>query len=317
MPKTKYLKTFILKKIGPILFWLLPLLGAYVFNDYQLLIAYMLVMGLFALSLDLILGYAGILSLGHALFFGLGGYAAGLLATHGWHEPLSGLLMAGVFSGFIGWLSSFLVLRVSQLAQLMVSLILGLVGYELANRMVWLTGGIDGLWGIRIDPIFGLWDFDFAGQTALYYCYTVLLICFYLCYRLVHSSFGFSLKAIRENAARVAFLGFENQRYLRRIYVVSTSLAGMAGALLVQITQFVALDSISFQRSAEVLMMLVLGGMGQLYGALIGAGVFVWLHDLLSVYSPAYWQFWLGLFLVAVVLLGRGGLFGWLRSGVK
>lgn len=296
--------------MGQGLFWLLPWVGYFWWPEYQLLLVYMMVMGLFALSLDLLLGVTGILSLGHALFFGTGAYVAGLLAVQGWHEPLSALGAAFVLSALLGWVSSLLVLRTGTLGQLVMTLALGLMGYEWANRAVSITGGVDGLWGMQLDPLLGRWAFDFQGQTAFVYCYVVLLLCFLGCQRLLRSPFGVTLRAVRDDAARLSALGIRPRPYQRRIYALSAGLAGVAGALLAQSSQFVALDSLSFQRSAEVLMMLVLGGLGSLYGALVGAAVFVGVHDYLAALSPWYWQLWLGIFLVAVVLMGRGGLWG-------
>lgn len=293
---------------GAFLFWIAPWIAYFLWPNAKLLLVYMMVMGLFALSLDLLLGVTGILSLGHALFFGTGAYIAGLLAVHGWHEAISALAAAFLGSALLGWLCSLLVLRTSPLGQLVMTLALGLMGYELANRAVSITGGVDGLWGMQLDPLFGRWAFDFQGQTAFVYSYVVLLLCFLACRRLLHSAFGVTLRAIRDDADRLPALGVAPLRYQRRIYALSAALAGVAGALLAQSSQFVALDSLGFQRSAEVLMMLVLGGLGQLYGALIGAAVFVGVHDYVAALSPWYWQLWLGIFLVVVVLLGRGGL---------
>lgn len=293
-----------------LLFWLAPWVGYFLWPDYQLLLVYMMVMGLFALSLNLLLGVTGILSLGHALFFGTGAYIAGLLAVHGWHEPISALLAAFAGTAVLGWTCSFLVLRTAALGQLVMTLALGLMGYELANRAVSITGGVDGLWGMQLDPLLGQWAFDFQGQTAFVYCYLVLLLCFLGCQRLLRSPFGVTLRAIRDDKDRLPALGISPAKYQRRIYTLSAALAGVAGALLAQSSQFVALDSLGFQRSAEALMMIVLGGLGSLYGALVGAVVFVGVHDYVSALSPWYWQLWLGIFLVAVVLMGRGGILG-------
>src|SRR5690625_1395324 len=250
--------------MGQGLFWLLPWVGYFWWPEYQLLLVYMMVMGLFALSLDLLLGVTGILSLGHALFFGTGAYIAGLLAVHGWHEPISALLVAFIGTAVLGWVCSFLVLRTAALGQLVMTLALGLMGYELANRAVSITGGVDGLWGMQLDPLLGQWDFDFQGQTAFVYCYFVLLLCFLGCQRLLRSPCGVTLRAIRDDQDRLPALGISAAKYQRRIYTFSAALAGVAGALLAQSSQFVALDSLGFQRSAEALMMIVLGGLGSL-----------------------------------------------------
>lgn len=298
------------KRVLEVIFWLLPW-GAYLFlPNYLLLAIQVMILGLFALSLDLLLGYAGVVTLGHAIFFGLGAYSAGLLSVHGWGEPITGLMLAMVVSAMAGWLSSFLVVRGQDLTRLMVTLGLCLMLYEVANKAVFITGGIDGLWGISMDPLFGLFEFDLYGKTAFFYTFFVLLACFLVLKRLVNSTFGLSLIAIREGVQRMPAIGVSVPQRLRTVYVISAAVAGLAGALLAQTTQFVGLDSLGFMRSADVLIMLVLGGTGRLYGALIGAAVFVIVQDQIASVSPVYWQLWIGLLLVVIVMVGRGGLFG-------
>jgi branched-chain amino acid transport system permease protein len=283
-----------------------PLACYFLFPKYLVLGSHVLVVALFALSLDLILGYAGIVSLGHAAFFGLGAYTAGLLSARwGWHEPLSGLVVAGLVAGVAGWLSSFLVVRGNDLTRLMVTLGLGLLLYEGANKASFLTGGVDGLSGMTPAQLLGLWSFDLQGRTAYLYSYAVLLLLFLVARRLVHSPFGLSLRGIREGRKRMPAIGAPVRNRLVAIYTVAATLAGIAGALLAQTTQFVGLDTLGFPRSAELLIMVVLGGAGRLYGALAGAAVFMLVQDYLSGINPVYWQFWLGLLLVAVVLFRR------------
>ena len=257
---------------------------------------------MFALSLDLILGYAGIISLGHAAFFGIGAYTAGLLAKHGYGDPLLGLAAALALSSLAGLLSSFLVLRGSDLTRLMVTIGVCLMLFEAANKATRYTGGTDGLQGIEMKPVLGLFRFDMIGTTAYLYALGVLFALFWLARRLVHSSFGMSLRAITPV-----------HRRLIAIYVIGAAYAGAAGALLAQTTQFVSIDVFSFSRSAELMLILVLGGTGGLYGALLGTIVFVVAHDRLSDLNPQYWQFWLGLLLVVVVLFARDGILGALR----
>jgi len=269
--------------------------------------------GLFALSLDLILGYAGIISLGHAAFFGIGAYTAGLLAKYGFGDPLLGLLAALAVSALSGYVTSFLVLRGSDLTRLMVTMGVSLMLYEAANKLTEYTGGIDGLQGVDVKPILGLFSFDLYGNAAYVYCFVVLFALFWLARRLVHSPFGSSLIGIRQNAARMPALGTPVHRRLIAIYTIGAAYAGAAGALLTQTTQFVSIDSFSFSRSAELMLILVLGGTGGLYGALLGTIVFMVAHQLLSDVNPQYWQFWLGLLLILVVLFGREGILGLLR----
>lgn len=295
-------------------FWLVPVAAYFAFPGQLVLGSQILIVALFALSLDLVLGYAGIVSLGHAAFFGIGAYAAGLLSAHGWGEPLSGLAAAGALAGLAGWASSFLVVRGHDLTRLMVTLGIGLLLFEAANKAAFLTGGVDGLSGIQTWKLLGLFSFDLYGRTAYLYALAVLFLLFVLLRRLVHSPFGLSLRGIREGAARMPAVGAPVRRHLVRAYTIAAAVAGIAGALLAQTTQFVALDVLGFQRSAELLIMLVLGGAGCLYGAIVGAAVFMLAQDWLSGINPAYWQFWLGLLLVLTVLFARGGLLGALAA---
>ncbi|HEY8025277.1 MAG TPA: branched-chain amino acid ABC transporter permease [Burkholderiaceae bacterium] len=296
--------------VSELLFWLVPVAAYFAFPSYLILGSQILIIGLFAVSLDLILGYAGILSLGHAAFFGIGAYIAGLLAVHGWGEPLSGLLVAALVSAICGFLISFLVVRGQDLTRLMVTLGVGLMLFEVANKAASITGGVDGLSGVVMGKIFGQFEFDLNGQVAYWYCLAVLFVLFVLLRRLVHSPFGLSLAGIREQARRMPALGTDVTRRLVVVFTLGAAVAGVAGALLAQTTQFVGMDSLGFPRSAELLIMLVLGGTGRLYGGLIGAAVFMLMQDYLSGLNPLYWQFWIGLLLVVVVMFARGGILG-------
>jgi len=293
-----------------IAFWLVPVACYFLFPGYRVLGSQVFIAALFALSLDLVLGYAGILSLGHAAYFGLGAYAAGLLAAHGWGEPLSGLVAAAAIAAAAGYLASFLVVRGEDLARLMVTLGLGLLLYEAANRGAGVTGGVDGLSGVSMDRLLGAFPFDLAGDTAYVYSLAVLFALFVFTRRLASSPFGLSLRAIRENRARMPAIGAPVRRRLVAAFTLGAAMAGVAGALLAQTTQFVGLDTLGFHRSAEVLIMLVLGGAGRLYGALIGTAVFMIAQDRLAELDPVYWQFWLGLLLVLLVFFARGGILG-------
>ena len=293
-----------------IAFWLVPVAAYFVFPDYLILGNQVLFTALFAVSLDLILGYAGILSLGHAAFFGIGAYTAGLLAAHGWGEPVSGLLAACAVAGICGFITSLVVVRGQDLTRLMVTLGIGLMAYEAVNQASSFTGGVDGLSGVAMGKLFGMFEFDLNGQTAYWYSLGVLFLVFVFLRRLVASPFGLSLAGIREQKRRMGAVGANVSTRLMAVYTIGAAIAGIAGALLAQTTQFVGIDALGFPRSAELLVMLVLGGTGRLYGGLIGAAVFILLQDYLSGLNPVYWQFWIGAALVAVVMFARGGILG-------
>ena len=295
-------------------FWLLPIAAYFAFDEQLTLLSQIAITALFTLSLDLILGYAGIVSLGHAAFFGIGAYAAGLMATNGWGDPLLGLLGAGLVAAAAGFVTSFLVLRGADLTRLMVTLGVSLMLFEAANKLTSITGGVDGLQGIDIKPVLGLFSFDLRGKTAYIYSVAVLFLLFWVARRVVNSPFGQSLRGIRLNVQRMPALGAPVNARLVGIYTMGAAYAGIAGALLTQTTQFVSIDVLNFSRSAELLLILVLGGTGSLYGALLGTAVFMTAHHLLSGINPQYWQFWLGLLLVLVVLFARDGVMGGLRA---
>jgi branched-chain amino acid transport system permease protein len=276
--------------------------------SHALMINEIAIVALFAMSLDLILGYAGIVSLGHAAFFGFGAYAAALFAKLVMPDPTVGLLVAIAFSAALGAVASITILRGSDLTRLMVTLGTALLLLELANKLDWLTGGADGLQGVVMGPVLGLFDFDLYGRTAAWYSLAVMLLLFLLMRRLVHSPFGATLKAVRDNRLRAMAIGVPVISRLAVIYTVAAAVAGAAGALLAQTTGFASLDVLAFDRSADVLLMLVIGGVGWLYGGIAGAIVFKLLQDTLSTVTPQYWMFWIGLILVLLVLVGRDRL---------
>ena len=286
-------------------FWLAAFAAFALLPSYRPLINEVAILALFALSLDLILGFAGIVSLGHAAFLGLGAYAAGIFAKTVAPDPLLGLVVAATLSALLGWMTSFLVLRGSDLTRLMVTLGVALVLYELANTLRSITGGADGLQGMTVGPVLGLFEFDLFGRTAAAYSLIVLFVLFLAARWITTSPFGLSLKAIRENPVRAAAVGVPVNRRLIAVYTLAAAYAGIAGGLLAQTTQFVSLDVLDFHRSADVLLVLIIGGTGYLYGGLIGAVVFKIMQDHLATLTPQYWQFWVGLILVAFVLIGR------------
>src|SRR5580698_1114649 len=296
-----------------IAFWCLALACAFLFPSRFLIMTDIVRLALFALSLDLILGYAGIVSLGHAALFGIGAYGAGLLALHGIvTEPVVALLVAGLAATAIGFLTSFLVIRGVDLTRLMVTLGIALLLEALAERFSNITGGTDGLQGIAMQPILGLFAFDMFGKVGFFYSLVVLFLLFLLARRIVHSPFGLSLRAIRNNPLRASAIGIPVNRRLIAVYTVAAFYAGIAGALFTQTTALASLDVFSFERSADLMLVLVIGGTGYLYGGLIGAVVFRMLQEVFSSITPQYWQFWIGLVLVVIVLIGRQRLHRWI-----
>jgi branched-chain amino acid transport system permease protein len=263
------------------------------------------ILALFAVSLDLILGYGGIVSLGHAAFFGTGAYVAALFAKHVMPDPLVGLAVATAAGALLGAATSVLVLRGTDLTRLMVTLGVALILYELANRFDKITGGADGLQGVVMGPLLGLFAFDLGGRVAYLYSLIVLVVLFFVARRIVHSPFGYGLKAIRDNPRRATAIGIGQNAQLAIAYTISAAYAGTAGGLLAQTTGFASLDVLDFHRSADVLLVLVIGGVGWLYGGVIGAVVFKFLHDILSAITPQYWQGLIGLVLVVLVMVGR------------
>jgi branched-chain amino acid transport system permease protein len=298
--------------------WEFALLAALVVSwflvgEYSLLANEIAILALFALSLDLILGYAGIISLGHAAFFGTGAYVAALFAKHVMPDPLVGLVVGTVAAAMLGAVSSVLVMRGSDLARLMITLGVAALLYELANKLEF-TGGADGLQGVTMGPLLGKFEFDLYGRTAYAYSLVLLVIGLLIARRIVASPFGWSLQAIRDNRLRAAAIGLNVDMRLGAIYTI----AAAAGAALAQTTGFASLDGLDFHRSADVMLVVVIGGAGWLWGGVIGAIAFKLMHDLLSAWTPQYWTFWLGLFLVVLVMVGRDRLFKpwtwWKRS---
>lgn len=288
--------------------WLIAIAAFFLFPTHLSLGARIFVLILFVLSLDLLLGYAGVVTLGHAAFFGLGAYAAGLLSIHATGGPFLGLLAGACIGALVGAASGAVILRTKGLTFLMLSLAILLVIQEGANRVAWLTGGADGLQGVSIDPVFGLYRFDIFGRTAYWYALGVLFACFCLVRAIVHSPFGQSLKGIRENSGRMEALGVPVRARLIAVYAIASALAGIAGALNAQTTQQVSLNVLSFDLSGAALVMLILGTPGRLYGAFVGTAIFMIAEDWLAQINPAYWPFWMGTILIAIVMLGRGGL---------
>jgi branched-chain amino acid transport system permease protein len=290
--------------------WIIALGGYFAFSDQLPFASQILITILFAMSLDLVLGFAGIVTLGHAAFYGAGAYAAGIYAIHVSREPLSGLLVAAASAAVVGVVSGVIILRTHGLTQLMLTLAFATLLAEAANKASFITGGNDGLQGIEIDPVAGLFRFDMFGRTGYLYC-LIVLFCAWLFLRvLLASPFGQSLVGIRENVTRMHAIGAPVAGRLLITYAIGAALAGIAGGLLAQTTQFVGQSVLSFERSGEIVIILVFGGIGRIYGAFIGAAVYMIAQDQLAKSEPEFWNFWIGLILVLTVLFARGGILG-------
>ncbi|WP_043830082.1 branched-chain amino acid ABC transporter permease [Muricoccus aerilatus] len=293
----------------------LPLLLAavasfFLFPEYLSLLNTLFILAIFALAYDLLQGHAGVVSLGHAVFFGMGAYTAAVLAAHGVTEPVVGLLAALLLSGLLALLLTRIVVVGNDLTRLLVTLGIGFLMLEAANQARWLTGGADGMSDFTMGPVLGLFRFDFAGETAFWYSLAALVLVYAFLWRLTTSPFGLALRGIRENVRRMPAIGAPVRRHLATAYTISGGIAGLAGALLAQTSNFASLDMLGFERSAEVMMMATLGGTGSIPGVVLGAVGFSYLKDALSAMSPKYWHLGIGLVLMLSVFVLRGGIAG-------
>ncbi len=295
--------------IGAII--IVAVVGYLLFPDNLALLTRIIAIALLVLSLDLVTGYCGIATLGHAALFGSGAYAAGIAAAHyGITSPLL-MTLAGILGGALaGLICGVIILRAHGLPQLVLSISLIYLFHEFANKASSWTGGSDGLSGISPDPLFGRFEFDLWGQTAYVFGVVLLLAVFVLLRFLVRSPFGMLCRGIKEDPLRIMAMGASPKIALIKMYVISGAVAGVGGALNAISTQVVGLDSLSFTQSAEALVMLVLGGTGSLFGALMGTVVFMLFEDYVSAANPFHWLTMVGVLLIAVVLFAPKGLYG-------
>ncbi len=263
---------------------------------------------LFVLSLDLVLGFGGIATLGQAAMFGTGAYVAGIAAVHWISDPIALLAIGGVAGGLIALVTGALILHARGLTLLMLTIAVVQIVQEVVNKARDWTGGSDGLSGIDPAPVLGLFRFDMYGRTSYLFALAVLLVSYMVARRIVKSPFGLACRGVKEDQLRIAALGGSPKRYLVALYAIAGVFAGVAGALTAVTSGIVGLDSVSFSWSAEALVMLVLGGTGRLYGAVIGTVAFMTIHHILAATDPFHWMLFIGLFLMAIVLFAPGGI---------
>jgi branched-chain amino acid transport system permease protein len=298
--------------------WILMIAVYFLFPDRVTFGTQVLIAIMFTLSLDLILGYAGIVTLGHAAFFGIGAYTVALLSARlHWGEPISALVAGALLAALAGFISGWFLLRYRGLTLLMLTLATAILVQELGNYRSDITGGYDGVPGMEIWPLLGLFENDLFGRTYYIYVAVLLLLIFYVIRRIVYSPFGQALTGIRENVRRMHAIGSPVHRRLVASYTLAAAIAGVAGALFAQSTAYATLGVFDFDNSAKVMVMLILGGAGRLYGAFVGAPIYMILEDNLAKLSPAFWQFGIGLLLVLTVLFARRGLLGMAEDAVR
>jgi branched-chain amino acid transport system permease protein len=293
---------------GALAIAVLGAIGWFLFPDDLAFLTRLIGIALLVLSLDLVTGYCGIATLGHAAQFGVAAYAAGIACVRGVTDPVA-LLGVGLVAGtLMGLISGALITRFRGLPQLVLSIAVGQLVAALANKLQWLTGGSDGLSGIEPGKVFGLYGFDMYSRTAFLFSLVVLIVVFATLSRFVRSPFGLMCRAIKDDDLRAKMIGVAVYPRLVIMYGVSGAVAGIGGALTAISTGVVGLDGVSFERSAEVLVMLVLGGAGHLWGALAGAVLFQIFEHIVSAANPFHWMTLVGLLLILIVVFAPKGL---------
>ncbi|MBA2960505.1 MULTISPECIES: branched-chain amino acid ABC transporter permease [Ramlibacter] len=281
--------------------------------EQQGLLTRVFITALFVLSLDLIVGIAGLATLGHAALFGVGAYAAGIFALRGLPDPTLGLAVGIAAGSLLALATGTFLLRYQGFTFLMLTVAVAQIVLSIAQKARDWTGADDGLSGFTMGPLLGRFAFDIEGRVAAFYTLAVLVIGLYVLRRVVDSPFGLAVRGIHENRARMAALGTPVFVRLLTMYAIAGGVAGAAGALSAQTTAVVGLDSMSFALSAEALVMLVLGGAGRLTGALVGSAVFTLLHHTAASINPYHWLFVVGALLMLVVLVPPAQAWAWLR----
>jgi branched-chain amino acid transport system permease protein len=294
----------------------IPLLGLVMRDGYILsLMTRVMIFAIAAIALDLILGFGALVSFGHAAFIGIGAYAMGILASHGHEGLLTGLLAALAASALFALITGAISLRTKGVYFIMITLAFGQMAFYTAASLR-AYGGDDGLTIARRSVVGGMrW---LENDRVFYFVVLACLIGVYvLCRAIVQARFGRVLLGAKQNPQRMQAIGFNPYPYQLAAYVISGMIAGLSGFLLANLTEFVSPAYMSWQRSGELLIMVILGGVGSLHGAVIGAAAFLlleeWLPSLLRMIRPAFAEHWkvvFGPLLVLIVLFMRGGIMG-------
>lgn len=289
---------------GVILIILPPFLSIHL----QSMLTKVLIFAIFALSFDIIFGYTGLISLGHAAYFGVAGYTAGILIVKFgiesfWIGAPLGILMATLAAAVFGVIA----LQARGIYFLLVTLALAQLLNAVAAKWMDITGGYFGLWGIP-RPVLGLPWFTWDNLSFYYFVFLIFVICFLLIYRLINSPFGYGLRGIRESEPRMRALGYNTWLYKYIAFVIAGLFAGVAGVLYAHYYGAMSPVQLHLSTSALVMLMVIIGGTGTLYGAIIGAGVVVLVHHFASVYVPERWPLILGAVFVVSIMYFRAGI---------
>jgi ABC-type branched-chain amino acid transport system, permease component len=296
-----------------VLLGLVPVFAMLLDDPFMLtLFTRIVIMAIAAVSLNLILGYGGMVSFGHAAYIGVGGYAIGILAHHGITEAWIQWPVALIGSALVALLIGLLSLRTKGIFFIMLTLALAQLVYYLGNG-AYAYGGDDGLTILQRTDLGGLLDLN-DKETLYYLCWVLLVIVLWLTYRVVNSRFGMVLQGAKSNDRRMATLGFPVFRYRLTAFVISGTICGLAGILTATYTDFISPAMMHWTRSGDLIVMVVLGGMGSLFGPLFGAVTFLMLEEILSSWTE-YWKIVFGPILLLVVLFARGGIDGAMVRG--
>ena len=314
---TPRLRTLGRDLLGLALIALAGLAGYVLFPDNLAFLTRVISVALLVLSLDLIVGYCGIASLGQGALYGAGAYAAGIACLHGVTEPFLLILVGAVAGAAMGLLMGAVMLRSHGLPQLVLSIAIVQLLHEAANKASSVTGGSDGLSGMIPAPLFGVFEFDLWGRAAYLFGLALLILVFAALRFVVRSPFGMICRGLKEDPLRISALGIRAFPVLLKMFAISGAVAGTGGALAAIATQVVGLDSVSFEISANALVMLVLGGIGHLHGALIGTVIFMALEHVVAAINPFHWMTLVGGVLIAIVLFAPRGLSGTLDEAAR
>lgn len=304
-------------RIADILWILICLAAFFLFPNHLSFGSIIIVAVIFAISVDIVIGFPRIISLGQALYFGIGAYAAALIAMAGWVEPISGALLAALVSALVALVIGPLILRLRELPLIMVTIGVAQLVYEAAHKNSWLTGGDDGLYGFQVGKVFGIFGWSLYGSTAYLYALGWAVIVFVIARVVTSSPFGVCLQGIRENADRMKLLGTPVLLRQVQAYAFGAGIAGLGGAVLAQSQSLVSLYVLSLEQTIDGLVLLALGGVGSIYGAILGAPVYMIVKYVSQLLSPHYWLFSVGILLIAVVMSGKNGLLGIFDSLIR